>query len=185
MAEASPDQAKAAVRAAELAAWQRDHQFCGACGTPTRRREDQVAFECPSCQAEFWPRVTPAVIMVVYRGDEILLARHTRSKTSAVYSCLAGFVEAGETLEEAVAREVEEEVGITVGHPVYVKSQAWPFPHALMLGFLVPWVSGEPVPDGLEIVDARWFRRDNLPELPLPLSIARNLIREFFHDPSL
>jgi NAD+ diphosphatase len=185
LAEASADQAKAAVRAAELAAWRRDHRYCGACGTATVRREDQVAFDCPSCGSEFWPRVTPAVIMLVHRGDEVLLARNARFRASPMYSCLAGFVEAGETLEEAVAREVAEEVGVTVGRPTYVDSQAWPFPHALMVGFFAPWESGEPVPDGNEIVDAGWYRRDRLPELPFPHAIARRLIRTYFKDDTL
>ena len=184
MGESTADQNQAAVRAAMLAAWRRDHKFCGACGAPTRRRDDQVAFECPGCGAEYWPRVTPAVIMLVHRGDEVLLARNHRFSTP-MYSTLAGFVEAGETVEAAVAREVAEEVGVVVGDPVYVGSQPWPFPHALMLGFHVPWVSGDPVPDGDEIVEAGWYRRDNLPPLPPPLSIARQLIRRFFQDSHL
>lgn len=184
MGESTPDQHRAAVRAAMLAAWRRDHRFCGACGTRTQRREDQVAYECPECGSEFWPRVTPAVIMLVHRRDEVLLARNARS-TAGFHSTLAGFVEAGETLEEAVAREVAEEVGVVVGHPTYVGSQPWPFPHALMLGFHVPWISGEPVPDGDEIVEAGWYRRDALPLLPPPLSIARRLIQRYFEDPQL
>lgn len=184
LAEVGPEQTKAAVRAAELASWRSSHRFCGACGTPTRRREDQFAYDCPSCGAEFWPRVTPAVIMLVHRGDEVLLARHARGR-GTMYSCVAGFVEAGETLEEAVAREVAEEVGVEVGEPVYLASQAWPFPHALMTAFLVPWKSGDVVPDGQEIIDAQWFRRDRLPELPPGISIARRLVRHFFSDPLL
>lgn len=184
MAEGPADQVRAAVRAAELAAWRRDHRFCGVCGTATRRRPEQVAFECTACGAEFWPRVTPAVIMLVHRGDEVLLARNSRS-VSGFHSTLAGFVEAGETLEEAVVREVAEEVGVEVGTPVYVGSQPWPFPHALMVGFHVPWLSGEPTPDGHEIVEAAWYRRDALPALPPPLSIARHLIRTFYGDPHL
>lgn len=184
LAEVGAEQTKAVVRAAELASWSSSHQFCGACGTPTKRREDQFAYDCPACGAEFWPRVTPAVIMLVHRGEEVLLARHARSR-AAMYSCVAGFVEAGETLEEAVAREVAEEVGVEVGAPVYLASQAWPFPHALMTAFLVPWKSGKIVPDGQEIVDARWFRRDSLPELPPGISIARRLVRQFFNDPLL
>ena len=184
LAEADADQTKAAVRATELASWVSAHRFCGACGTATQRKEDQFVFQCPACQAEFWPRVTPAVIMLVHRGDEVLLARHVRSR-SAMYSCLAGFVEAGETMEEAVAREVAEEVSVTVGPPLYVGSQAWPFPHALMAAFLAPWVSGEPVPDGEEIVAAGWYGRDSLPELPPGISIARRLVRHFFGDPRL
>jgi NAD+ diphosphatase len=178
------DQLKAVVRAIELAAWRNQNRFCGACGTPTQQRKTEFAFECPHCGAEFWPRVTPAVIMLIHRGDEVLLARHARS-SGPVYSCVAGFVEAGETLEEAVVREIDEEVGVKVGKPVYLGSQAWPFPHALMAAFLVPWASGDPVPDGNEILDARWFRRDTLPQLPPGISIARRLVREFFQDHQL
>lgn len=185
LGQASGDAVKALVRAAELNLWRRSHKYCGTCGAPTRARGDQVAFECPSCGAEFWPRITPAVIMLVHRGDEILLARHARSKGSGVYSCLAGFVEAAETLEEAVAREVAEEVGVNVGQPTYVASQAWPFPSALMLAFFVPWVAGDPVPDGVEIEEAAWFTRDTLPPLPPALSVARRLVRTFYHDPDL
>lgn len=184
MAGGSPEQAKVVVRAASLVPWRRDHRFCGACGTPTQSRPDHTAFECPACGTEYWPRVTPAVIMLVHRGEEVLLARNVRS-VQGFHSTLAGFVEAGETLEEAVVREVAEEVGVEVGHPVYVGSQPWPFPHALMVGFHVPWVSGNPIPDGVEIAEAGWFRRDRLPLLPPPLSIARHLIRTFYGDPHL
>ena len=184
LAEAEPAQVKCAVRAAELASWRAAHRFCGACGSATVRRPDQVVFDCPACGMEFWPRVTPAVIMLVHRGDEVLLVRHTRY-SAPIFSCVAGFVETGETLEEAVAREIAEEVGLSVGTPRYFASQAWPFPHALMTAFFVPWVSGEPRPDGREIAEARWFRRDALPAMPPPLSIARRLVRVHFEDDSL
>jgi NAD+ diphosphatase len=184
LGEGEPAQIKCAARAAELASWRAANQFCGACGTATVRRVDQIVFDCPSCGMEFWPRVTPAVIMLVHRGDEVLLVRHSRY-SAPIFSCVAGFVETGETLEEAVAREVSEEVGITVGAPVYFASQAWPFPHALMTAFFVPWVAGDPKPDGREIVEAAWFRQDNLPSMPPPLSIARRLVRAHFQDNAL
>lgn len=184
MAQAAPGPLRAAVRAAELAAWRRDHRFCGACGSPTRMRAEVTAYHCEDCGTEAWPRVTPAVIMLVHRGDEVLLARNARYQ-GPMFSTLAGFVEAGETLEEAVVREVREEVGVEVGLPTYLTSQAWPFPHALMVGFHVPWVSGEPVPDGEEIAEAGWYRREALPPLPPALSIARQLIRAHFRDDTL
>jgi NAD+ diphosphatase len=184
MSEGEPSQIKSAVRAAELAAWRASSRYCGGCGSATVRRLDQVVFDCPSCGMEFWPRVTPAVIMIVHRGDQVLLVRHSRY-SAPIFSCVAGFVETGETLEEAVAREVSEEVGITVGRPVYYASQAWPFPHALMTAFFAPWESGEPRPDGNEIVEAGWFGRHDLPAMPPPLSVARKLVRAFFHDDTL
>ncbi len=184
MAAAPPDQVKSAVRAAELAAWRASSRFCGGCGSATVRRSDQVVFDCPACGMQFWPRVTPAVIMIVHRDDQVLLVRHSRY-SAPIFSCVAGFVETGETLEEAVAREVSEEVGITVGRPVYFASQAWPFPHALMTAFFVPWVSGEPRPDGEEIVEAGWFGKHDLPAMPPPLSVARKLVRAFFKDDTL
>lgn len=183
MAQGEPDQVKAAVRAAELASWAAQNRFCGSCGTPTVRNPLQTVFECPGCQAQFWPRVSPAVIMLVHRGDEVLLARHaahSRPGAVPIHTTLAGFVEAGETLEEAVAREVAEETAVVVGTPQYIGSQPWPFPHSLMVGFHVPWVSGEPVPDGEEVLEARWYRRDTLPEIPPPPTIARRLIESFF-----
>lgn len=183
MAEATPDQAAAAVRAATLAAWAVEARFCGRCGSPTRRQDDQTMVRCPSCGLEIWPKVVPAVIMLVHRGDEALLAchtRHSRPGVAPVFTTLAGFVEAGETLEQTVRREAFEEVGVTVGEPRYLGSQPWPFPYSLMVGFHVPWVSGEPVPDGDEIAEAGWFRRDNLPAIPGPPTIARRLIEAFF-----
>lgn len=186
LAESEPDQVRSAVRAIELAHWAAESKFCGTCGTPTRRRDDQTCFECPACGAQLWPRVVPAVIMLVHRGEEVLLAlhaRHARPGNPSFHTTLAGFVEAGETLEEAVVREVAEEVGVTVGPPVYFASQAWPFPHSLMVGFHAPWVSGEPVPDGEEIVGAGWYRADNLPTIPPPLTIARRLIDSYLASP--
>ncbi|MEI8095456.1 MAG: NAD(+) diphosphatase [Spirochaetales bacterium] len=185
LARAEAEQAALLNRAVVYAYWLQTHQFCGTCGTPLVRRDAEFALVCPRCEAELYPRLNPCVIMLVYRGDEILLARHARSIAAPVFSCLAGYVEAGETLEATVAREVREEVNVEVGKPVYVESQPWPFPSQLMAGFLVPWKSGEPTPDGLEIVEAGWFGRDSLPALPPSLSLARRLIRRFYNDNSL
>ena len=118
------------------------------------------------------------MIVRVTRGDEILLARAQRFP-GAMYSVLAGFVEPGESLEECVARELEEEVGIEVGDIAYFASQPWPFPHSLMIGFTATWVSGDLRIEEAELVDARWFTRDDLPELPGRLSIARRLIDDW------
>jgi NAD+ diphosphatase len=138
---------------------------------------------CPSCGLLGYPRIAPAVIVLVRRGDEALLARGARFP-GLFYSTLAGFVEIGESLEETIVREVREEVGIDVKGARYFGSQAWPFPHSLMVGFFAEWAGGEIQPDGTEILDARWFRADALPPVPPRLSIARLLIDAWIGDAS-
>jgi NAD+ diphosphatase len=130
---------------------------------------------CEVCTLSFYPRISPAIIVLVRRGDEALLARSTRS-ASGFYSTLAGFVEAGESLEETLAREVREEVGVEVTNLRYFASQSWPFPHSLMVGFFADHAGGEIVVDKTEITDARWFAPTALPLIPPKLSIARQLI---------
>ena len=177
----------AAGRGVQLVEWARTHRYCGRCGTPTTRSERFTSMDCPACGLMAFPRVAPAMITLVTRGDdgpdqEVLLARGAQWPTP-MYSCLAGFVEAGESLEECVVREVREEVGVAVGDVRYVASQPWPFPHSLMVGFRARYVSGELVLDDDEIVDARWYRRDDLPMLPGPISIARKLIDAWLTTP--
>ena len=164
-----------AGRAAQLVEWDRTHLFCGRCGSPTEHAAGERARRCPACGHSAFPRLSPAVIVRVTRGDEILLARSQRFPGS-MYSVLAGFVEPGESLEECVARELEEEVGIEVGDIAYFSSQPWPFPHSLMIGFTATWLSGDLRIEEEELIDARWFTRDDLPHLPGRLSIARKLI---------
>jgi NAD+ diphosphatase len=164
-----------AGRAVQLVAWSRTHRFCGRCGTPTVPERGDRAQRCPACELLAYPRLAPAVIALVHRGDEVLLARGVRFALP-MYSCLAGFVEPGETLEEAVHREVREEVAVEIDDVRYVGSQPWPFPHSLMIGFDARWAAGEIVIDPSEIADAGWFRRDELPMVPPPISIARKLI---------
>lgn len=134
---------------------------------------------CAACGLMAFPRLAPAIITLVTRGEgdeeEALLARGVQWK-QPMYSCLAGFVEPGETLEEAVVRETMEEVGVSVGNVRYVRSQPWPFPHSLMLGFRADWLHGDIVCDPVEIADAQWFRRDEIPMIPPGISIARRLI---------
>ncbi len=158
--------------------WDRTHRFCGACGTPTEPATGERAKRCPACGLLAFPRVAPAVIVRVARGDEILLARGRRFP-DPVYSVLAGFVDPGESLEEAVARELHEEVGIEVADIAYFGSQPWPFPHSLMVGFTARWAGGELRIQPEELVDAGWYPRDGLPLLPPPLSIARRLIDDW------
>jgi NAD+ diphosphatase len=164
-----------AGRAVQVMEWDRSHQFCGRCGGPTERVAGELARRCPRCGISFYPRLSPAIIVLVERGDEALLGRNARFP-GVMYSTLAGFVEAGETLEEAVVREVREEAGIEVRDVRYFGSQPWPFPDSLMIGFTAQHASGEITPDHAEISDAAWYHADALPPVPPRLSIARQLI---------
>lgn len=167
-----------AGRAIQVLDWDRTHQFCGRCGERTVHHPTERAKICPYCGLTNYPRLSPAVIVLVRRDDRILLARANRFATG-FYSTLAGFVEPGETLEETVQREIHEEVGIEVKDIRYFGSQPWPFPNSLMLGFTAWWASGEIQIDDYEIKDAGWFHRDNMPQLPGKLSIARQLIDSY------
>jgi len=167
-----------AGRALQIVDWDRTHQFCGACGTGTVARATERSRECLACGLVAYPRLAPAVMALVRRGPELLLARSPRF-AKGVYSALAGFVEPGETLEQCLEREVYEEVGIRVSKVRYFASQPWPFPHSLMIAFFADHDSGEIRIDGAEIEDARWFdieNLENLPRLPARISIARRLI---------
>jgi NAD+ diphosphatase len=164
-----------AGRALQLVDWDRTHQFCGRCGTPTQHREHERARECPACALIAYPRIAPAVMCLVRRGQEILLARSPHF-LPGMYSALAGFVEPGESLEQCLAREVLEETGIKTANPRYFASQPWPFPHSLMIAFVADYAGGEIAPAPGEIEDAQWFALDALPKLPNRISIARRLI---------
>jgi NAD+ diphosphatase len=177
---ASEDDWLVAGRAVQLVEWARTHRFCGRCGEPTVAAANERAMKCPRCNLMNFPRLAPAMITLVTRGEpgpdqEALLARGVQFR-APLYSCLAGFVEPGETLEGAVIREVREEVGVEVGSVRYMGSQPWPFPHSLMLGFRAQWIGGDIVCDPSEIVDANWYRKDALPNIPPGISIARKLI---------
>jgi NAD+ diphosphatase len=169
-----------AGRAVQLVAWAATHRFCGRCGEATAPAPGDRAMRCTGCWLLAYPRLAPAVIALVHRhtderGDEVLLARGVQFALP-MFSCLAGFVEPGETLEAAVAREVFEEVGVRVDDVTYQGSQPWPFPHSLMIGFFARWVEGDLVIDPNEIAEAGWFTRDELPPIPPPISIACKLI---------
>ena len=168
-----------AGRAVQIAEWHRTHRFCGRCGEATEDAPGERARKCPSCGLLSFPRISPAVITLIERGNEALLARGRTFGPNVMYSTLAGFVEPGETLEECVAREVREEVGVELSDIRYMRSQPWPFPNSLMLGFNAKYVGGDIVCDPTEIVDAQWFTADNLPNIPGKLSIARWLIDEW------
>lgn len=165
-----------AGRAVQVAEWHRTHRFCGRCGVPTVPSEGERARKCPDCGLLAYPRLAPAIITLVERGDEAILACNAARRGAPMYSTLAGFVEPGETLEEAVAREVREEVGVEVKDIHYIGSQPWPFPNSLMIGFHATWASGEIKIDPKEIADAQWFKKDRLPNIPGKMSIARRLI---------
>jgi NAD+ diphosphatase len=164
-----------AGRALQFVDWDRTHQFCGRCGTPTQHREHERARECPACNLVAYPRIAPAVMCLVRRGRQILLARSPHF-LPGMYSALAGFVEPGESLEQCLAREVLEETGIQIANPRYFASQPWPFPHSLMIAFVADYAGGEITPAPDEIEDAQWFSLDALPRLPNRISIARRLI---------
>lgn len=161
--------------AGQIATWAWEHRFCGACGKTLTPVDGERAMECHDCRLRHYPRLSPSMIVLVTRGDEILLARSPRF-LPGVYSTLAGFVEPGETVEHCVIREIREEVCLEVCNVRYITSQSWPFPHSLMLGFHAEYASGEIVAQPDEIEDARWFRLDALPPLPAHRSISRYLI---------
>ncbi len=164
-----------AGRALQLVGWERNHRYCGRCGVPTEPKPEEHARVCPSCGLAAYPRVAPAIMALVRRGPELLLARG-RHFPPGMYSALAGFVEPGESLEQCVRREVAEEVGVEVGEPRYFASQPWPFPHSLMIAFVCDWLSGEIKPQEAEIEAANWFNVFQLPKLPSKISVARHLI---------
>jgi NAD+ diphosphatase len=178
--QAGEDEWLAAGRAVQIVEWARTHRFCGRCGELTQPSAGERSMRCPACSLVAFPRLAPAMITLVTRGEpgpdqEALLARGVQW-TMPMYSCLAGFVEPGESLEGAVIREVAEEVGLVVANPTYFGSQPWPFPNSLMVGFFADYESGEIVCDPSEIIDAGWYRRDAMPMIPPGISIARKLI---------
>ncbi len=167
-----------AMRGIHLLRFYDINRFCGKCGNPTEISPIEHAVICKNCHSLIFPKISPAIIVRVTKGDEILLAR-SPGFTPGMYSVIAGFVETGETLEDAVRREVIEEVGISVRDISYFSSQPWPFPDSLMIGFTASYKSGEIRPDNYEIEKAGWFRSNNLPGLPEKYSISRKLIDDF------
>lgn len=156
--------------------WWRDHRFCGRCGGETGFHPRERAKWCPTCNIPWYPRLAPCVIVVIRQGDRFLLAKNARVKRH-FYSLIAGFVEPGESLEEAVAREVMEETGLAVTNVRYCESQPWPFPHQLMVGFFADYAGGELVLQEDELSDAGWYRPGDTPPVPPKTTIAGRLIR--------
>lgn len=174
----SKEQFLQASRAVQLLEWRRNHKFCSHCGHPTEVHTTEYAMVCPSCRYHQYPRVNPCIITVITRGDdEILLAKSVHNKTN-MYGLIAGFVEVGETLEEAVQREAFEEVGLRLKNVQYMSSQPWPFPSNLMVAFRAEYESGEIKLQEEEIADAQFFKIDQLPEIPFKGSIAHSMIMQ-------
>jgi NAD+ diphosphatase len=164
--------------AAEVANWYKDHSYCPRCGHRTRRLNTELAMVCDKCRYRSYPRLSPCVIVLVEHGDQILLAHHHRSN-KPVYTVLAGFVEVGESAEQAVVREVKEEAGVHVNNIRYLGSQSWPFPGQMMLAYLASYESGELNPDKGELSDLRWFKKDELPILPPLGTISESMISQW------
>ena len=158
----------------ELLYWDANTKYCGVCGAPMRM-DTNISKKCTECGKEIWPQLATAVIVLIHKGDEVLLVRAKNFRTD-FYGLVAGFVETGETLEEAVAREAFEETGVKITNIRYFGSQPWPYPCGLMVGFNADYVSGDIHLQASEIAKGGWFRKDNLPTIPEKLSIARMLL---------
>ncbi|WP_051624146.1 NAD(+) diphosphatase [Clostridium akagii] len=170
-----------AGKALQIVNWDKNHKYCGGCGTETVTIQGERAKRCPKCGLINYTQICPAVITAVLKGNKILMA-HNSSFTENMYSLIAGFLEPGETLEECVQREIMEEVGIKVKNIKYFGSQPWPFPNSMMIGYVAEYDSGEILVDGVEITEAGWYDAENLPELPTKISIARKIIDWYIHD---
>lgn len=163
-----------AGKAHEILHWDRNSQFCSACGTPMEQKED-IMKRCPNCGREVYPAISTAILVLVQKGNSILLV-HARNFKGRFNSLVAGFLETGETLEECVAREVKEETGLDVKNITYFGNQPWPYPSGLMVGFIADYASGEITLQDEELSSGDFYTRDNLPELPRKLSLARKMI---------
>ena len=164
----------------ELLYWHRNNRFCGVCGTGLEMHTT-ISKRCPKCGKEIWPLLATAVIVLVHRGNEVLLV-HARNFRGSFFGLVAGFVETGESLEEAVHREVMEETGIRIDNLRYFGSQPWPYPCGLMVGFHADYVDGEIRLQEEELAAGAWFERNHLPEIPEKLSIARRLIDDWLEN---
>jgi NAD+ diphosphatase len=158
--------------------WYISHRFCGRCGAKTVLDEKDMMMKCPACGQNHYPRIAPAIIVAIRKGDELLMAQHSYHDTIR-YALIAGFVEPGESIEEAVHREVLEEVGVRIKNLKYMKSQSWPFPNSLMLGFSADYESGDIKVDGDEIVKAKWFKKDEIIRYASDISISDWLVQNF------
>lgn len=176
--EISHDSYQIASRAVLIRDWYKTHQYCGQCSTKTVLDKKDMMLICPQCGQMHYPRISPAIIVAINNDGKLLMAKHTYHKTNR-YSLIAGFVEPGESIEEAVYREVKEEVGIEIKNLQYQKSQSWPFPNSLMLGFTADYAGGEINVDGDEIIHAKWFKAEEIDILLSDISISSWLINKF------
>jgi NAD+ diphosphatase len=170
------------VRACHIAQWRHTSRFCGTCGAQNDDVPTQAQRICPRCGRDEFPRICPAVIVLITNDENKILLAHNKRFRAGVYSHISGFNEAGETLEETVAREIKEEVNIEVKDIEYIKSQPWPFPNSLMIGFKARYASGTIKPDGEEIEDAQWFTKNKMPELPGEGSLSRFIINNWLAE---
>jgi NTP pyrophosphohydrolases containing a Zn-finger, probably nucleic-acid-binding len=171
-----------ATKITHLRHWQKRTCFCGVCGASTvPLEEEEHARKCPRCASVFYPQIAPAVIVRIERDDTILLARNARFP-GKMHSLIAGFVEPGESLEDTVRREIQEEVGLSVKNIAYLGSQPWPFPDSLMVGFSAQWEGGDIRVDNKEIIAADWFSPEDLPNLPRSGSIAYRMISQWISE---
>lgn len=168
-------------RAVQIVNFYNDHKYCGRCGTLTQNLKGERAKKCPKCELVNYPRISPAIIVAVVKEGKLLLA-HNNQAPKDLYSVVAGFVEAGETFEECVLREVREETGINVKNIKYFGNQPWPFPNSLMIGFTAEYASGEIQVDGKEIGHADWYSSSEMPVTPDSISIAKDLISWFLQN---
>ncbi|WP_258879888.1 NAD(+) diphosphatase [Clostridium estertheticum] len=168
-------------RAIQVVNWNNDHVYCGRCGTLTQNVNGERAKKCPKCGLSNYPRISPAIIVAVVRDGKLLLA-HNLQFPKDLYSVVSGFLEVGETFEECVVREVEEETGITVKNISYFGNQPWPFPNSIMIGFTAEYASGEIQVDGEEIGEAHWYSPSDMPITPDSISIAKKLIDWFVNN---
>lgn len=173
-----PDIYLMATKAVLVGDWYISHEFCGKCGTKTLLDEKDMMLKCPSCGQVHYPRIAPAIIVTIRNDDKLLMAKHSYHE-QIKYALIAGFVEPGESIEEAVHREVAEEVGIKIKNLEYQKSQSWPFPNSLMLAFTAEYDSGEIKVDGDEILKAKWFDKDEIIRYDTDMSISDWLIQSF------
>jgi len=174
-----PEIAWAGIVGFQLMNWYLKNKFCGKCGSKTEVKQDERAIICPTCHTVVFPQIPPAIIVAILCNDKILLA-HNSNFIENWYSLIAGYVEIGESLEETVKREVKEEIGLDVKNIRYYKSQPWPFSGSMMIGFFAEADDTQPVcPDNVEITDANWYSRGNLPNHPMKISIAGEMIAKF------
>lgn len=178
-AEKSEEEDFIAFRGKGITEWRKNTKFCNVCGSKLIEHKTMTAMECPDCHNLFFPKISPCIIVAVQKEEKLLLARH-KNRNQDIYACIAGFMETGESAEQAVAREVFEETGLKIKNITYRGSQSWPFPNQLMLGFTADYESGEIKIQEEEISDAQWFNPDNCPASPKPGSIAYRLIHKLY-----